>query len=166
MSRRIKTLIISLGLLVLLAGGYYGSTVYQRRKAEADWPVRTPSPRLGNLDSSKLVRIEIPGIILEKTGDTWELVSYEGNPPPSGLVLDQSQIRSLTWSFATIWVDQVVEEEPEDISVYGLDNPFARMLVADSDGNQVVYIMGDMTPSRTAYYLMEEGLHFLLLFGG
>jgi hypothetical protein len=157
MTRKIKTMVIALGVLVLLGGGYFGSTVYKKKKAETVPSSYTPTPRLGNLESSNLVKIETSGLTLEKKGDVWELVSLEGQTPPDGIELDQSQINSLTYSLASVWIDRVVEEEPEDLSVYGLDNPLARASVTDSEGKRVEYLRGEMTPSRTSYYVMEEG---------
>jgi len=157
MSRKIKTLIITLGVLVLLGGAYYGSTTWKKKKDTPPPRTYEPSPRLGNLDSSKLVKIEIPGIKLEKKGDTWELVSLDDGAPPAGIELDQSQIRSLTYSLASIYIDRVVDEDPADLSIYGLDKPSSRAIIADSEGKTVEYIRGDMTPSRSEYYFTEAG---------
>ena len=157
MSRKIKTLIISLGVLVLLGGGYYGSTIYKKKKDAVPPYSNTPSIRLGNLESSKLVKIEVPGIVLEKKGNVWELVSLKGSPPPAGIELDQSQISNMTYSMASIFIDRIVDEEPADLSVYGLDKPSTQSAVTDSDGKTVHYILGDMTPARTSYYIMEGG---------
>ena len=155
MSRKNKTLIIILGVLVLLGGGYYGSAIWKKKKPEST--PYTPAPKIGNLENSKLVKIEVPGIVLEKHNDTWELVSLEGKTPSGGIELDQNQIQNLTYSLATIYVEQVVEETPEDLSVYGLDNPSSRAIVTDSDGKRVEYILGDVAPSRTSNYIMERG---------
>jgi len=63
----------------------------------------------------------------------------------------------LTFSLAQVWVESVVDEKPGDLSVYGLDKPSSRTVITDSSGKQVAYILGDMSPSRNAYYLMQEG---------
>jgi len=156
MSRKTKTLIGIFGVLVLLGGGYFGSTVWKKKKAEAAWS-NTPSPRLGNLESFNLVKIEVPGIVLEKKDDVWELVSLNGDIPPAEIELDQSQVTTMTYYLASVWVERIVDEEPADLSVYGLDMPGTRAIVTDSDGKRAEYMLGDMTPSRTAYYVMEEG---------
>jgi len=157
MSKKSRTLIIVLGVLVLLGGGYYGSTVWKKKKAEADRPSYTPSARIGNLDAFKLVKIEVSGITLEKNGDSWELVSLEGSAPPGEIELDQSIIRNMTYSLATIYVEHIVEEAPEDISIYGLNESSPRALAIDSDGEKAEYLLGDMASSRTACYIMQIG---------
>jgi len=156
MPRKNKTLIIALGVLVLLGGGYYGSTVYKRMKADASSPY-TPSPRLGNLESSNLAKIEVPGIVLEKKDGVWELVSLDGKFPFRVIDLDQGRIQSMAFILSGAWAERVVDEEPADLSVYGLDKPRARTVVTDSGGETVAYSIGDMTPSMTSYYVMAEG---------
>ena len=155
MSRKIKTLIIALGVLVLLGGGYYGSTIWKKKKAAAT-PAYTPAPKLGNLDSNALVKIELPGLVFEKRGEDWALISVNGGAAPEGIILDQYKIRGLTYSMASLWVERTVDEEPADLSVYGLHDP-VRVALTDSSGKRVVYLLGDLTPSRGSYYLMEDG---------
>ncbi|MCL2319113.1 MAG: DUF4340 domain-containing protein [Treponema sp.] len=158
MSRKIKTLIAALVVLALLGGGYYGSTVWKKKKAAtASKTASSDSPKLGNLDSAKLARLEVPGIVLEKKGDLWQLTSLGGKVPPKGIDLDQSPIQSLAYSLASIYVDRVVDDNPSDLSVYGLSNPSVRAIVTDSGGKKAEYIRGDMTPSRSSYYVMQQG---------
>ena len=157
MSRKSKTLIIILGVLVLLGGGYYGSTIWKKKKAAPDSAPYTPPAELGNLDSSELVRIEGPGITVEKKDGAWELSYLESGIPPGGIELDQSQVMYMTFSLAKVWAESIVEEEPKDLSVYGLGSSASRTSVTDSSGRKVTYLLGDMTPSRTNYYMMEEG---------
>ena len=152
-------MLISLGLLLLLGGGYYGAIAWQRNQA-ANIPI-TPSPgfqRIGNLEASRLTRIETPIMILERTDDLWQVTSLNGGPPPSeDIQLDQRQIMNLSFSLAGILIDSVIDEDPEDISIFGLDDPSAWAIVYDIDGNRAEYIRGDLTPSRTSFYAMEKG---------
>jgi len=158
MSRKIKTLIIALVVIVLLGGGYYGSTVWKKKKdASTAASSSAPSPKLGDLDSSKLVKIEVPDLVLEKQGDAWAVTSLKGVKPPDGIILDQSQIQSLTYTLATVYTDRVIDDKPADLSVYGLKDNTVRATVTDVNGNKAVYIRGDMTPARNSYYVMEEG---------
>jgi hypothetical protein len=160
MSRKIKTLIIALGVLALLSGGYYGSTVWNRKKTDPafqPYTPYTPPVTLGNLESSGLVKIEVNSLALEKNNAAWELVSLEGRTPPAGIELDQSRIQYLTYSLSSIRVEQIIDEAPSDLSQYGLDKPSHRAFVTDSAGKKAEYILGDTTPSRGSYYIMEAG---------
>ena len=157
MSRKTKTLIISLVILILLGGGYYGATVWQKKKAASASSPYTPPQRLGNFENYDLAKIEVPGLALEKNGETWELSYLEGGISPDRIELDQRQIQLLTYSLTSVWIDRIVDEEPEDLSVYGLETPSSWLAITDSTGSREEYILGDLTPSRTSYYAMEEG---------
>jgi hypothetical protein len=160
MSKKTNTLIIALGVLVLLGAVYYWSTARNRRKADSafsSYSSYEPSPSLGNLKGSELVKIEVNSLTLEKINGTWKLVSLEGGKAPGGIELDQSRIQYMSYSLASIWVDQVIDESPSDVSQYGLDEPSYRASITDSAGQKVEYLLGNMTPSRTFYYVMEAG---------
>ena len=153
MSRNGKKLIIALVILAIIGGGYYWSVIIKGKKAEPE--SHSPNITLGNLESSELIRIEVPGIVLEKTGETWQLLYLDGIIPPGEL--DQRQIRNLADSLARIWIERIVDEEAQDLSVYGLDDPSAWAMLTDSSGKKAVYYLGNITPSRNSYYFMEEG---------
>jgi len=157
MTRKSKTMIITLGVLVLLGLGYYGTIIHSRNRADTFVEEHSPAPTLGNLDGSGIARIEVSGMVLENHDGMWELVSLDGEAPPQGLELDQGMLRSLSFVLATVWAERVVDEEPEDLSVFGLDTPSSRTVVTDFHGNTAVYLVGDQTPFRTSYFVMEEG---------
>jgi len=157
MAKKNKTMIIALGVLILLGVGYYGATIHSRNRADASFDQLPPAPTLGNLDSSEIVRIEGSGMVFEKQDERWELVSLNGEAPPDWIVPDQNILRSLSFVLATLRTERMAEEYPEDLSVYGLDTPSFRTILTDSHGNTAVYLLGDMTPFRTSYFVMEEG---------
>ena len=157
MSKKSKTLLITLGILILLGGGYFGSIIWTKNKAGL--PARDyPSPiQLGNPDYSELVKIEGDGIIIEKIGEIWELTSLEGKIPPAGIKINQNSIEYITYALGMVMADDIASEAPKDISEYGFDNPLAVTIVTDSSGWRTEYILGNKSPSGSAYYLMQEG---------
>jgi len=157
MSKNKKTLIIALGVLVLLSGIYFLSITRNSRKTDTTQSDYTSPPIIGNLESYNLVKMELNGLVLEKNDGVWELVSLDGRNPPKGIELDQWQIQLLTYSFASVWTEQIIDESPSDLSQYGLDKSSRMTFVTDSTGKKVEYILGDMTPSRLSYYIMEDG---------
>ena len=48
-------------------------------------------------------------------------------------------------------------EAPEDLSVYGLADPAARVTYTDLEGGQTVLLVGDKVPVGNSYYGMREG---------
>jgi hypothetical protein len=157
MTRKSKTLIAAFAVLALLGGGYYGALAWQKAKAEAK--AKEPaggassSASLSSLESSKIIKIDLPrtGLFLEKKGDLWELASPTGG---ADIKLDQSKIESSLWSLGSVWAERVVEEAPEDLSIYGLDKSLPRTVVIDSEGGRADFLVGNMTPSRSSYYVM------------
>jgi hypothetical protein len=156
MSKKTKTLIVVLGAVLLLGGGYYWSLNRNTATAPVYQPY-TPPVTLGNLLASDIVKIEAPGITLGKNGEFWEVIYFEEGIPPAGIALDQQRVLSMTYALANVWTELLVDEEPEDISVYGLDEPSSRLVVTDLSGQKVEYLLGNLTPSRLSYYIMQEG---------
>ena len=158
MTRKNKTMIIALGVLVLLGAGYYGTTIQSRNRAAAlAEELPPPTPTLGNLDSSEVVKLEVSGMVLQRQDDMWELVSLDGGAPPEGVELDQGMLRNIVFVLATVWAERIAEEYPEDLAEFGLDPPVSRAVVTDSHGNTAVYLVGDETPFRNSYFVMAEG---------
>jgi hypothetical protein len=155
MTRKSKTLIAAFAVLALLGGGYYGAVAWKQKQAKAREPAAgaSSSVSLANLESSKIVKIEIPrtGLFLEKKDGLWELSSPAG---AADIKLDQSKIEGALWSLGSVWAERVVDEEPEDLSAYGLDKALPRTVVTDSEGGRADFLVGDMTPSRSSYYVM------------
>ena len=172
MTRRTIIIIISLAIVAVLAGGsiFLNSPSPTPSYSEKTWfdhlfPKKSPydfsnypeSPRLTEFDSNKLNRIENrkEGYSLLKEGDVWKLTAAE--VPVNRVKLEQSMISGKLWSISNIWAEQVIEEYPDDISIYGLDQPYGEVLIGDSEGKSIVIILGNLTPSRTSRYIMVAG---------
>ena len=161
MSKSTK-MIIALGVIILLVGGYYGSIIWQQnRPPEEDQrfarPPSDPAIRLGDVWGDDIVKIEIPNMILERKDGVWELLEFENASPPDWIELDQRVIGNLAFAYASIMVDSIIEEEPEDLSIYGLEVPDAWARVTMDDGEVIEYFRGSLTPSRSSYYFMVAG---------
>jgi hypothetical protein len=156
MAKNLKALIIALALIALLAGGYQGARIYQEAKAKAryetaSYPETIP---LTSFSQEKLARLEFPaeGFALErKAEELWEAVPAFPGP------LNQSETRSLAWSLAGIRAERIIEENPPDLSLYGLDAPAGRLIISTGDGERVELTGGGMNPTRTGYYVMVPG---------
>jgi hypothetical protein len=148
-----KTKIITGGvLLAVLIGGYFGAKEYRMakfRKLTSSYE----SIDLVKLESDKVVEIDAPvaGFTLRKKDDLWEVVQKPG------IKLDQEEIKSLTWSLSNMRADRVIDEEPKDLSAYGLDKPKTRIIVKSEDGKTAEYIGGNLAPTKRSYYAMVQG---------
>lgn len=153
MTKKQKTIAAAGALVVLLIGGYYGAKAYRTARFQKLTSSMDTAIPLAGLQSDKVVRIEVPtaGLVLEKKEDTWVTV------PESSFLLDQDEISSLTWSLSNMRADKLIDEDPKDLAIYGLDSPKAHVVVRTSEGTGVEYFAGNMAPSKSGYYVMVGG---------
>jgi hypothetical protein len=155
MTSRKKILIAAAVLLVLMAGGYLGARAY--RNAQVLQPSSSSTLpdriRLDVPERDDIVKVVVPstGVQLEKKGDLWEIV------PPSPIHLDQSAIGSILWSLGYMYAERIIDEAPENLADYGLDNPQSRTIITGSDGTEAEFFRGNRTPSGSGYYVMLKG---------
>jgi hypothetical protein len=153
MTKNKKTFIIGAIVIVLLTGGYYGAKAYKKANFEKRLEaVRPQEIKLSSLQSDTVVKIEVPtaGIYLEKKDDRWESV------PASNFPLDQDEIKGITWSLSNMRADRIIDEDPKDLAMYGLDTPKSHTIVTTSDGGRAEFFAGNMAPSRAGYYAMVK----------
>ncbi|MCL2831746.1 MAG: DUF4340 domain-containing protein [Treponema sp.] len=166
MTRKNITVIAALAAVVVCVGVYLFLT---QSKIGKDWVKSLKpgpsydfsnypeSPRLTDFDSNKLNRIENrgEGYSLVRNGDTWTLTS---SVVPVNLVkLDQSIISNKLWSISSIYAEELIEDNPADLTIYGLDNPYGDVLLGDTDGKSVEIIFGNFTPTKASRYVMVAG---------
>ena len=161
MTRKTITIIAALSSVALLTAGYFGAQAWI--KAHPKTPLRNPSsvldvPKLTNFDSNKLKEIENvgQGFTLEKRGETWEVITTAGVPADK-IRIDQRTFSYKLWSISNAWTEGIVEEEPADLSIFGLDNPLNHIIISDSEGNRAELLFGNMNPSHSSYYVMKAG---------
>jgi hypothetical protein len=156
LSKNLKALIIALALTGLLIGGYQGAIAYraaQNKKAVESGPPPRDYRTLASFEKDNLVKIEYPllGLTLEKQGEGWEAFpAFPGE-------LNVREMDNLVWSLANLSVDRLVEENPTDLSLYGLDQPRGRVLLTLRGGERIELWGGAESPSRVSCYLMAAG---------
>jgi hypothetical protein len=89
----------------------------------------------------------------EKEVWKWLLVS------PEGFKYDESKVNSVAINFSSLSADKVIEEEAQDLSQYGLNKPPVVITVKLSDGTVKELELGDMTPTKGAYYAKEKDIN-------
>lgn len=77
----------------------------------------------------------------------------------SELPISNSGFTSIIENTASLTAQQVVAEDPEDISIYGLDAPSAKVtsVYSDSAGTVNTLILGNLVPDGINRYFMLEG---------
>lgn len=89
----------------------------------------------------------------EKGSITYE---YEVSPDPGKFEYDSSKFRSMLYTLSSITATNLVEENCQDISVYGLDEPTAVVKTYYQDGSEVDVIIGSQAPVDGEYYVMTN----------
>jgi len=93
-----------------------------------------------------------------------ERVEFEGEnlwtiKEIANLPLSNTVISALIENAISVTAQQTVAENPEDISIYGLDKPLATVTAEFTNSDKTVrkLYVGNKTPKGTAHYFMMEG---------
>ena len=88
---------------------------------------------------------------LRKEGDEWKVPDY-----PHPIKLRESKVEDLVYSFARMYSERIVDENPTDLDVYGLTQPIATGRCELSDGSWKEFYIGDKTSAGNSYYLKAK----------
>lgn len=69
----------------------------------------------------------------------------------------ERSIKDIAYSMASIYSDQIIESDPADLEIYGLDSPIATLTVNTLEGESTVVTIGAKTPTGNAYYVQNHG---------
>lgn len=151
MKKRQRSILSLVVVLAVLVGAYF--YVSNRPKKQAEDNKTIEICKVPKEDIVKMVLESRDGTTLtfEKKDDKWT-VDY-----PHPVVLDQTSVDDIAYSFASLYAERIIDENPKDLSVYGLDKPAVVARAFLKDGTQKVLYLGNKTPSGNTYYLMAEG---------
>ncbi|MBR1750169.1 MAG: DUF4340 domain-containing protein [Ruminococcus sp.] len=107
---------------------------------------------------------DVISVKVENKYDTFEMVRSSTGKTTwvidalDGVAASLSDENALADCAATLKSFDTVEENAQDMSKYGFDDPTAKFTVTFSDGEERTFIVGDLLPgSERYYYLVEEG---------
>lgn len=81
---------------------------------------------------------------------------YDASPKDAYFDYNTSKFRSMTYTMTSLTGTLLVEEDPEDLSVYGLDNPQFSMELGFKDGRTITLYVGNETPVAGNYYVITS----------
>lgn len=149
---RPRGLLIATAVLAALAAAVWWSNRQKREEPES-----ASSPKLLSLKQDEITKIEIQRrdgetTRIEKGNDgVWRITA------PEPLAGDKSAIESLVSSAAALNADKVVEEKPEDLAVFGLKEPHARVVITLKDGKTRTVLLGDDAPVGGGGFAQVDG---------
>ncbi len=153
--RLYRNAIILVVVLAVAIGAFY--LLKDRVPEEDTGPSYKPSTsvKIVDFDSLKVnkvvVRYPEEEFVLNKVDkDNWQLESDKD------MRIDNSRVRSIAIRMSSIFVEKEIEENPKDLSVYGLDKPVHATAYLD-DGTEYSILIGNLTPTKGAYYAMLPG---------
>ncbi len=146
------------GILIIVCAVLFGVYYYasNRPVEEEIFEDEDTTIRIFRAERDEIVKIAIKteeqNLVFAREEEEWMLKSPQ-NPQAK---LEQSRINILMFNVANINADRIVEEDAEDLSLYGLDNPTSVVTVNLADGEEQVFHVGKRTPSRTLYYFRKQ----------
>ena len=181
--KRKRSLIILVAVLAVLAGVY---AYLSNRPQKDDTPEDAePSIEISKLDLDKIAEVTLNNSKEKELTFEKEIITVEETEEPKDkedsdkekadetsepktetvwknttyipVKLDQSKVEDLTRTFSALTAEDLVEENPKDLSIYGLDKPAATGTAILDDGTKVVLYLGNKTAEGNTYYLMKDG---------
>ena len=139
--------------IVLLVGAYL--LLSNRPEPEYAGPVASDRQQLSDVDGDRIVAMELAPrggetIRLEREGAVW-LVRE-----PYPFRWDWPRLQELRASFASLFAQRLVVEDPEDRAQYGLDPPLVVASARLESGETFEFHLGNRTSSGEAYFLSSR----------
>ncbi|MGN1058946.1 MAG: DUF4340 domain-containing protein, partial [Clostridia bacterium] len=151
----IRNILILVGVIVLLAGGFYLIQQYEPAEDAEATPTLGPSITLFKTEKDNIRTVTVSNseesYTLSKTGDQW-LVNNDPN-----IKISQSRVDTLLYECATITVKELIAENVQELSQYGLDVPGRTVRIEQSDGTVTTVIIGNTGLEGSVCYLMLAG---------
>jgi len=150
----IRTILILLVVIALLAGGFYWVTVYEPEPEKPDISgIQTVNMFKVEKDSIASVQIQslTETYTVSRSGEGWVV---NDNP---GIKASNSRIETLVYECASVTARELLDEHAENLLQYGLDAPTRRAKITLKDGTVHTILIGDTTLDGSLCYLMVEG---------
>ena len=149
-----RLLVVAGGVgIVLLVGAYL--LLANRPEPEYSGPVASDRQQLSDVEEDLIVAMELAPrggetVLLEREGAVW--VARE----PFPFRWDWPRLQELRASFASLFAQRLVVEDPEDRAQYGLAPPVVVARTRLESGETFEFHLGNLTSSGEAYFLSSR----------
>jgi hypothetical protein len=146
-------LLIAVALLAVVGGFIWWSN-----KKQAATPEKSPTDT-----STKLLTIpadQFQEIRIKKLTETQDLKLVDGKwriVEPKPLAADQDSVTSMVTSLSALTADKTIDENPADLSSFGLTTPTLDITITKKDGKTAGVLVGDATPTNSGNYAKLPG---------
>jgi hypothetical protein len=144
-----KKVITAVAVLIILGIGYYFAVLYNPPADVPEEPAKE-SIVIFKASPDEITKIsiknEFDSYTFIKSNDEWKL---EGK----NIEILKDRVNSLKYTVSGISAADIIEENAEDLAIYGLDSPLAEL--AFTAGTERVFTMGSLAPTGNYYYFAE-----------
>ncbi len=144
-----RNIIILVAVLIVLAGAY---VIIDRTTKPETVESESKQIELLKFDSEKVAELTVENtdgkFVFKKDGTEWDMISG-GN-----FEIDATNVNAIIANAADLKAYKLIEENAASLEKYGLDNPY-KVTVKMSDGTDMVLEIGDLTPTKEAYYIKK-----------
>lgn len=152
--RKLWSMLALVLAFVILIGSYFYIKNKPQKEETSDEPSVT-SEQLLDVEKDKIVKMVLTSkageISFEKKGDKWTATGSNAN-------IDQNTVDSIASSFVELSSEKLIEENPADLSKYGLKEPEVTAKAILQSGEEKIVYLGNKTPTGSSYYLMVKGV--------
>lgn len=146
-----RNIIIFAAIIAILLGAYI---LIPRLEAEKD-----EEPTQSAIEIFKVEKDKIAELSLQNSGESFTFVRKDNRwllKEREDMELEQGKVDSLAYDAAVINADAVVDENPAQLSAFGLDEPQGTLSLLLSDGTEKTFFIGDLTPAQSHYYFKDK----------
>ena len=155
MSKTTKSIIIAASVIIVLI---VGTIVISNIDTSKDNNVDTTDDlySIYSADTTDILSVKSESengtITVKSIGDSeWSVNDMDASE------IDSSKAGALVGTISTLSSKNKIEENPVDLSQYGLDNPQVTVTVEKKNGQIDKMIIGDLSPTLGEYFVMKDG---------
>lgn len=153
MKKKTVTMVSSVAVLAILCGAYYVVQTYVSEQEQSEEENEEEITDIFSVESDDITKLKFvidkTEVVFQKDGDEWYKEDEEAFP------VDQDILEDAASSISSVTSDIVINDV-EDLSQYGLDDPSNTITISTEDGNDTVLKVGDENDSVSQYYV-EKG---------
>lgn len=141
-------------ILVVVLGVLFGAYMLLKDKIPSkDSAGPSQTIRLTDYSDDKISSISVQNsqgtFVIQKNDKEWKLIS------PTDFKADSSKVSGIATNAESVIADKLVEENPKDLSVYGIDKPITLTIKLKQGADKVI-LFGNKTPTGSGYYALDK----------
>jgi len=154
---KLRGLLIAATVLAALLGALYWSNRHSSNadsstKTAADAPTKILSLSATDINSLAMQRKnEAPVDLSRNSSGAWQITA------PKALAADQDSVSTVLSALSSLNAERLLEDKATDLAAYGLAAPAAEITITSKNTKTQKLLIGDQTPSGSAFYAMLAG---------